>query len=194
MPEDTQEQNQTGEVAPVSEQPIPVATEVAAEPAPTGNESPFQDEGEPGPGSNEPIPAAAEPAPNSSPNDSGTSEPSAAAPAVAEAPAAEPSSEPKAPPAPVVEEQPAPTLSAPTVQPPLPVSVFAEHGAPTMAAASKVKTGIYVDTEGVEHKVQIVAERKDGSVDIMMPATVGGYRRDGVRRKQDADQTTDFIK
>lgn len=89
----------------------------------------------------------------------------------------------------------APDTQAPTVQPPLPVPVFGEHGAASKDAAvvPAVKKGVYVDSDGVKHDVEIVAERKDGSVDIMLPATVGGYRRDAVRRRGSDEQTTDYM-
>lgn len=105
--------------------------------------------------------------------------------------------EPSAPtPDPVVIPDPVtpPDTQAPTVQPALPVSVFGEHGAAGVPATiPALKKGVYVDTDGVKHEVEIVASRKDGSVDILLPATVGGYRRDGVRRRESDEQTTNFI-
>lgn len=146
-------------------------------------------------------PAAAEPAPNSSPN-TGTIAPAAAD----ETAVIEPSSEVQKPAEPPEEtvvlgggqetapEQPAPLLAAPTIQPPLPGPfAFDEHGKPGESTRPVEKKATYVDADGVKHPVTVVAQRKDGSVDIMMPATVGGYRRDAVQRKQEADQVGDYI-
>lgn len=93
-------------------------------------------------------------------------------------------------------KQPAPTLSAPTMQPPLPVSVFglgADRANPTTAEQPKVKRGVYVDADGRKQECEIVASRKDGSVDILLPATIGQVRRDGVRRRTSEEQVGDFI-
>jgi len=133
--------------------------------------------------------APAEVQPNSSPSTG--SESPAPTPAVEAAPA--PTEQPTTPETPAAPE---PTLNPPTVQPPLPVAgVFAEHGKPDDTAVQpKVKKATYVDAEGTEHAVEVVAERKDGSVDIMLPATIGGYRRDAVRRRESDEQKGDYLK
>lgn len=96
---------------------------------------------------------------------------------------------------PSTEQAPAVFGGAPTVQPPLPVvSVFAEHGRSIPARAAPVKTGTYVDAEGVEVQVQIVAERPDGSRDILIPAGMTSVRRDAVRRKEEDGQKGDYLK
>lgn len=82
----------------------------------------------------------------------------------------------------------------PAAAPPLPFAVFDGHGAPSEAVPTKAKVGTYVDDQAVEHQVEIVAERKDGSVDIMLPQAVGGYRRDGVRRRESEAQKGDYLK
>ncbi len=89
---------------------------------------------------------------------------------------------------------PAPLLAPPTEQPPLPGVAFGEHGNPIDVTRPKGKRGIYVDKDGIESEVQIVAERKDGSVDILIGGDVCGHRRDGVLRKMTDDQVGDFIK
>ena len=91
-------------------------------------------------------------------------------------------------------DEPPTAASAPTPQPPLPgVGVFEEHGKPAQAVQPKAKRATYVDADGSRHPVEVVAERKDGSVDIMLPATIGGYRRDAVRRRESNEQTGDYI-
>lgn len=99
------------------------------------------------------------------------------------------------PPAPGVGSNP-PDATAGSPQPALPVQVFGEHGAagaPDAATVPAVKKGVYVDTDGIKHQVEIVASRKDGSVDILLPAGVGNIRRDGVRRRTTDEQTTDYL-
>ena len=92
----------------------------------------------------------------------------------------------------VVTEAPPETLNPPTVQARLPVVTFSAHGQPESSVVPEGKSGFYVDVDGVRHAVQVVAERKDGSVDIILPASVGGYRRDSVRRAAEG-QVADYM-
>lgn len=124
--------------------------------------------------------AASSPAseqPNSSP-EVGTSEPASADDAQAGSPA------PEALPA---DDGPAPLLAPPTEQPPLPgPAAFTGNGAPqpSAAPAKSERRGVYVDADGVKHPCKILAKRRDGSVDIAIPATVGEIRFDAVTRHE----------
>lgn len=111
-------------------------------------------------------------------------------PAPVVSPVVPPVPDPVVPPVEPPPETPEPTLSAPTLQPAVPMTPFGQPDAP---AVLEGRAGTYVDPSGVRHPVRIVAERPDGSVDILMPATVGGYRRDCVRRRLTTDQVSDYI-
>jgi hypothetical protein len=137
------------------------------------------------------------------------------APAVTETPA-----EPAAvePPAPVVETQPetpvaapaapaatpepAPTLDtqpdpAPNVAGPLPKTVaFSGSGAPELPRAIEPASAAftrYIDKAGASFPAEVVVQRADGSLDILVKTADVTYRRDAVRPKESADQTGDFI-
>lgn len=80
---------------------------------------------------------------------------------------------------------------APTPQPALPgIGVFSEDPA---IPEPKTRVGVYVDKHGEQIACEIVADRPDGSVDILIRNGITSYRRDSVRRQAEG-QTGDFLK
>lgn len=80
---------------------------------------------------------------------------------------------------------------APTLQPALPViGVFGDS--PEIPPVV-YKKGVYVDHAGESHDCEIVFERANGSVDIMLGQGLTAYRRDCISRQAEG-QTGDYLK
>lgn len=117
-------------------------------------------------------------------------------------------SESSAPIAPAAEASPAPTVNGfnepatgevyePLVPPPPPPPpggvAFDGHGAPIASEPIAVRTVTYVDRDGQRiEKVKVLASRKDGGIDIEIPAGITSYRVDGVRRRETDEQKGHF--